>query len=50
MYKSINFSYMNDNVLATFVHIPLRDVMSLEDNIELLKKLIEAFELMYINK
>lgn len=48
MYKSINFSYMNDNVLATFVHIPLRNVLSLEDNIILLKKLIEAFELMYI--
>ena len=50
MYKSINFSYMNDNVLATFVHIPLREVLSLDDNIMLLKKLIEAFELMYINK
>ena len=50
MYKSINFSYMNDNVLATFVHVPLRDVISIEDNITLLKKLIEAFERMYINK
>ena len=50
MYKSINLSYLNDNVLATFVHVPLREVISLEDNVALLKKLIEAFERMYINR
>lgn len=50
MYKSIKFSYMHDNVLATFVHIPLKRVFSLEQNVFMLKKIIEAFETMYINK
>ena len=49
MYKSIEFSYLYENVLATFVHIPNQGVISIEEEVEFLKVLIKAFEKMYLD-